>query len=337
MKILHVDNLNLLKYGAVFYAFDRKISNGLIRNDHYVYDFSYRDTARCATPLKSKHFGAAKMNQQLIETAANIRPDFLLLGNAEIVTAETLQRIRQMLPAIRIALWYVDWVIPEVDTSSISNRLDVIDTVFLTTGGELLQRYKRDNNTVAYLPNAVDSSIETLTNHLQQDFATDLVFCGTDKGDPQRAEFLRHLRDGLPGLRISYHGALGAAPAFGAHYLDALAAGKMGLNLSRRSDVYRYSSDRIAQLTGNGLLTFTQDTPGMRELYRDDEIVYFSDVDDLIAKARHFQQYDDERMRIAAAGHHRAHATFNSTRIAKYIIETSFALPHTEAYEWLAE
>ena len=265
MKILHVDNLNLLKYGAVYYAFDRKISNGLIRNGHYVYDFSYRDTARCATPFQSKHLGTARMNQRLLETAANIRPDFLLLGNAEIVSADTLRRIRKMLPAIRIALWYVDWIIPEVDTRSIFDRLEVIDTLFLTTGGELPQRYQRDNNTVAYLPNAVDSSIETLANHQQQDFETDLLFCGTDKGDPQRAGFLRELRERLSGLCITYHGSLGAPAVFGDQYLQALARSKMGLNLSRRSDVYRYSSDRIAQLTGNGLLTFTQDTPGMRD------------------------------------------------------------------------
>ncbi len=335
MKILHVDNLNLLKYGAVFYAFDRKISNGLIRNGHYVYDFSYRDTARCATPLQSKHFGAAKMNQRLIETAANIRPDFLLLGNAEIVSAETLRRIRQMLPAIRIALWYVDWIIPEVDTRSIFDRLEVIDTLFLTTGGELPKRYKRDNNTVAYLPNAVDSSIETLTNHLQQDFETDLLFCGTDKGDPQRAGFLRELRGRLSDIRITYHGSLGAPAVFGDQYLQALARSKMGLNLSRRSDVYRYSSDRIAQLTGNGLLTFTQDTPGMRDLYRDDEVVYYAGIDELAEKVRYYQQHDTERRRIATAGHQRAHSAFNSTRIAKYMVEASFNLPYTEPYEWL--
>ncbi|MHB8746023.1 MAG: glycosyltransferase family protein [Gammaproteobacteria bacterium] len=336
MKILHVDNLNLLKYGAVYYAFDRKISNGLIRNGHFVYDFSYRDTARCVTPFQSKHFGTARMNQRLLDTAANIRPDFLLLGNAEIVGTETLRRIRQMLPDIRIALWYVDWIIPEVDTRSVFGRLEVIDTLFVTTGGELAQRYKRGNNTVAYLPNAVDSSIETLTNHEQQDFATDLLFCGTDKGDPERARFLRALRERLSDVRVTYHGSLGTPAVFGAQYLQALAGAKMGLNHSRRSDVFRYSSDRIAQLTGNGLLTFTQDTPGMRGLYRDDEVVYYKELDELVDKVRHFQQHDDARQQIAAAGRRRAHSAFNSTRIAKYMVEASFALPYTEPYEWLA-
>lgn len=336
MKILHVDNLNLLKYGAVYYAFDRKLSNGLIRNGHFVYDFSYRDTARCATPLRSKHFGAARMNQRLLETAANIRPDFVLLGNAEIVTAETLRSIRQMLPDIRIALWYVDWIIPEVDTRSISDRVDIIDTIFVTTGGALAQRYKCDNNTIAYLPNAVDDSVETLTNHERPDFETDLLFCGTDKGDPERAGFLRGLRERLCGVRVSYHGSLGAPAVFGAAYLHALAGAKMGLNHSRRSDVFRYSSDRIAQLTGNGLLTFTQDTPGMHALYSDSEVVYYNNVDELADKVRYFQQHDEERRRIAAAGYRRAHSSFNVTRIAKYMVETSFALPYSEPYEWLS-
>ena len=42
----------------------------------------------------------------------------------------------------------------------------------------------------------------------------------------------------------------------GKNFIAALSKSKMGLNLSRGKPVKYYSSDRIAQLMGNGLFTF---------------------------------------------------------------------------------
>ncbi len=58
----------------------------------------------------------------------------------------------------------------------------------------------------------------------------------------------------------------------------------MGLNYSRRNDVTLYSSDRIVQLTGNGLLTFSPRIPGFEKLYTEQEVVYFDDQFDLAKK-----------------------------------------------------
>ena len=46
MRILHIANFSLFKNEAVFYSIDRKISIGLIRNGHFVADFSYRDLSK---------------------------------------------------------------------------------------------------------------------------------------------------------------------------------------------------------------------------------------------------------------------------------------------------
>lgn len=334
MRILHVANFNLFKNAAVYYAVDRKLSHGLIRNGHFVYDFSYRDIARSTNLLRSKHLGQTAMNRNLLETSVNLAPDLLLLGHSELVTADTLREIRKLCPGIKIALWYVDWIIPALDMRHVLDRIDCLDTLFFTTGGELLRRFERAHNTVRYIPNPVDESVETLRNDEQREFEIDLLFCGTDKDDPQRTAFLRHLRDRLADLRITYRGALGEPTVFGNRYLQMLHHSKMGLNLSRRSDVHCYSSDRIAQLTGNGLLTFTPETPGMRLLYRDDEVVYFRTIDDLADKSRYYHQHDAERRRIAAAGRARAHQAFNSTRVARYIVETTFGMSSGETYEW---
>ncbi len=334
MKILHAANFSLAKYAMVYYATDRKLSNGLIRNGHFVYDFSYRDVARTESPLHSKRFGTGRMNRRLIETAANLQPDLLLLGHTEIITPATLARIKRDHRGIRIALWYVDPLYNTGNLQHILNRLENLDAVFCTTDGDLLEQFRSTRNTVAYMPNPVDSSIETLRNDIKEDFDIDLLFCGRDKGEAERAQTLRRLQQGLRELRVTVCGALNQPLVFGAEYLALLDRSRMGLNLSRRNDVYRYSSDRIAQLTGNGLLTFTPETPGMRDLYRENEVVYFSGIDELIDKARHYHRHDDERRRTAAAGRARAHQCFNSTRVAKYLVEASFGMAYTEPYEW---
>ena len=54
LKIVHCANFSESKLGQVFYSIDRKITNGLIRNGHFVYDFSYREVAKNSTFLKRK-------------------------------------------------------------------------------------------------------------------------------------------------------------------------------------------------------------------------------------------------------------------------------------------
>ena len=39
MRILHASNHSLRKYGLTYYSVDRKLSLGLQRNGHFVYDF----------------------------------------------------------------------------------------------------------------------------------------------------------------------------------------------------------------------------------------------------------------------------------------------------------
>ena len=60
MRVLHVANFSWFSSTrkradnvARYYATDRKISNGLIRNGCCVLEFSYRDTARHFAPLSA--------------------------------------------------------------------------------------------------------------------------------------------------------------------------------------------------------------------------------------------------------------------------------------------
>ena len=58
----------------------------------------------------------------------------------------------------------------------------------------------------------------------------------------------------------------------------------MALNVSRRNDHYLYSSDRIAQVMGCGLLTFVDRATGLDEFFSDEEVVFYSDEASLLSE-----------------------------------------------------
>lgn len=333
MRILHVANFSELSYGSLYYTTDRKISNGLIRNGHMVYDFSYRDIARNATVFHSKKLGKKGMNARLIETADNFRPDLVLLGHSELVTRETLQHIKDLTRA-PMAMWYVDAIYEGKNLDHIIERSDLINCMFFTTGGQYLQQLRAMGVNAHYFPNPVDGSIESLRNHEKDRFENNLIFCGRDKYDPQRRKDIHDIVSRLPTAGIKLYGCLGQPEVTGHAYFQALSQSKMGLNFSQRNDVELYTSDRLAQLAGNGLLTFTPEIPGLNRLYSEQEVVYFRDFDELAEKFNFYNNHDNERKGIAYSGWKKSHAGYNSTRVSQFMLETCLRNETSEEYAW---
>jgi hypothetical protein len=337
MKIVHVASFNYLKDGQSYYATDYKIQQGLIRNGHFVYPFSYRDTARCGNIFGSKRWGVGKTNRRLIETCKNIAPDLLLLSHAELISGETLERIRLLLPNIKIAMWFVDPLWIQHHCLNIQSKIDSLDVFFATTSGTLLKAFKRPRNRVAYFPNIADASIETAQCFAHSDLSIDFLFCGRDYKEPERQAFLVELEKSLSFCNAQFFGCLGKPLIFGDVYTSQLSQAKMGLSYNRRNDVDLYMSDRIVQLTGNGILTFSPKVPDMELLYTHEEVVYFDSAEELHAKLRYFHTHDQERRNIARKGWGKTHRSFNGERITRYMIETIFDRPLSENYEWQNE
>ena len=97
----------------------------------------------------------------------------------------------------------------------------------------------------------------------------------------------------------------------------------MALNLSRGSPTKHYSSNRIASLMGNGLMVFIDKKVEMSNFFNSNEIVSYSNIDDLADKIKFYKKNDKKRIKIAKNGKKKYFKLFNETRIAKYIIEKS--------------
>jgi hypothetical protein len=89
-----------------------------------------------------------------------------------------------------------------------------------------------------------------------------------------------------------------------------------------------------SQLLGSGLLTFLSVTSGFTDLFREDHVAFYEDLDELVEKLDFFARNDDARRRVAESGWRAAHSMFASHRVAKYILARSFDEPLSESYPW---
>ena len=94
----------------------------------------------------------------------------------------------------------------------------------------------------------------------------------------------------------------------------------MALNLSRGKYQEKYSSDRISSLLGNGLLVFINKKTNFNNILSNKEVVYYTNLNDLVKKIKYYAKNDNERIKIAKLGHKKYHEHMNNIVITKYIM-----------------
>jgi len=329
MKILHIANFSWFNNASVYYAIDRKISNGLIRNGHFVYDFSYRDISRYSSWFKRKKLGVKAMNDSLLKTVNQLKPDIILFGHSELITIETIQKIKIDYPQIKIGLWWVDWL---QNVQTIIERLPYLDTVFTTTGIAESKAVLSTNNTIlAYIPNMCDSSIDTY-KAFETKSNYDIFYAG--RYDNERKEMADRLQLLSKKYKIGLFGLNKKSILLGSKFIETIGKSKMAINFSRNNKLSLYSSDRIIQLAANGTLVFTPKIPGFEKIFTAEEVVYFDSLDDLENKIDYYLSNDNARIAITKSGYDRAHNSYDSKIVTKFMIETIVGLDYSQKYGW---
>ena len=109
---------------------------------------------------------------------------------------------------------------------------------------------------------------------------------------------------------------------------------KMGLNLSRGNPIKYYSSDRIAQIVGNGLVTLIDEKTQYSDFFTNKEMVFYKNTDDLISKIIKINNDDKLRKSIAEAGKIKYFKYFNSLIVAEFIINKTLNINKTKKVFW---
>ena len=340
LKIIHITNFNERHNGRLFYNTGKRINNGLIRLGHSVLELSDRDVLSNHRKLTDLN-GAKYLNNKLLSIIGNYAPDLIILGHADLIDIKTLKIIKNYYPQIKISQWFLD----RMDSHWISNKkrfldkVDVMDTSFCTTNPDILKFPKTEH--IYFMPNPVDESFEILKNYKHKNLKNDVFFAmshGVHRGVLKkgkfdlRENFLKRLTNKLPDIKFDLFGVENKQPIWADNFLNVISQSKVALNLSQGAPSKYYTSDRFAQLIGNGLLVMIDKKTEISNFFKKDEIVTYTDVNDLSKKIQKFTNDDALRQKIAKKGRDKYFKYFNSTIIADFIIAKTFNIK--KKYFW---
>ena len=342
LKILHITNFNERHNGRLFYNTGRRLNNGLVRLNHSVLTISDRDIVSYHRSLKDFD-GSKKLNSKIIETISNYLPDLIILGHADLVNLSTLRFVKKNYPSIKITQWFLDkmnesW---KKNKKRFLDKIEVMDCSFCTTSPDVLSIPKKYK--IFYIPNPADISFETLKCYENKYPIYDLFFAmshGVHRGIlkkgkfDKRSIFLSKLLDKNPNIKFNFHGVEDKQPLWSDDFKLSLEKTKMALNLSQGKPTDYYSSDRIAQLIGNGILTFVDVKTKLNKFFSNDEVVFYKSIDDLSKKINFYKKNHNIRNKIAKRGQLKYLKHFNSTKIAGFIIDKVMNSKSINKYFW---
>ncbi len=342
LKILHITNFNERHSGRLFFNTGRRINNGLVRLKHSVLTISDRDIVSYNRSLKDID-GSKKLNSTLINTISNYVPDLVILGHADMIDLTTLEFIKKNYPEIKISQWFLDKMDEKWQKNKIRflDKMELMDCSFCTTSPEMLSFSKK--NKIFYIPNPADTSFETLECYKNKHPIYDLFFAmshGVHRGILKRGKFdkrslvINQLIKLNPNIRYNLHGMKEKQPIWADDFKLSLFKSKMALNLSQGKASKYYSSDRIAQLIGNGILTFIDSKTQLMKFFSNNEVIFYDNINDLSKKINFYSINSKIRNRIAKNGRKKYLELFNSTNVAQYIIDKSMNYKSNKKYFW---
>jgi hypothetical protein len=343
--IVHAGAFTIGSKGGFQHNTAIKLSNGLIRNGNLVLNFADRDVARAQSLFGHYKFGRGAVNRTLLEYCRQHRPDLLLLGHADLITPATIVAIRDAVPRLRVVQWNVDPLFEPENVARIEAKLGVVDATLVTSGPAALGGLRVGGRRVGFLPNPADASIERGENHLKPVLPFDLFYacghpfrplrhvCGKDWN---MDEFTTALMADLPGVRTLLPGLHGKPRLTGAAFQSALESAAIGLNISRRPDWPLYSSDRLAQMIGNGMAVLIERGSGYETLFDGDEMLFFSSLEELAGQIRGALADPARRQAVAEKGRDKYFRLFNERLVARYVVDFAFDRVDAAAYGWPA-
>ena len=303
LRIINIYNTGQKNFHRLYnISLGKKFTNGFIRNGHDVLEISDRDFVR-----QNRNFfqnkNTNKFQDYLINTFKNYNPDLIFFGHTKNIEINTIKEFKNLNNNLIISQWNEDPVMKSLNYSkqnikNILNYSNVVDHTFITTDPSVLmkQNYKINNLHFFFVP--VDKNIECFDVTKKRPLK-DLFYAmshGVNRGTlkkgkiDSRIHFLDNLTKKLVNVDYDFYGFQNKEPIWGNNFYKALINSKMGLNLSRGLPTKYYSSNRIASLMGNGLLTFVDEKTKLNDMFNKNEIIMFSNINDLSDKIKFYKK-----------------------------------------------
>jgi hypothetical protein len=333
MRILNVGDFNWMTgrethtANVDLFPIRSKLTNAAIRAGHFVAEYSDRAVARRAAAWPGRRPSAKAARRGFLQMVDEVRPDLILLHFADHIDAPSLDEARRLAPGVVLVDINIDPLPDPKTIARLERRMGTVDAVFVTTAGPGLQRFARDRSFVAFMPNPVDPAVERAKAFEIEQPSADLILpVGDDSprqlGDRRRppSQIVNDLRTRLPELRVATPG-LGSPRLRGFRYFEALQGARIGWALSRYSDQPWYASDRMAHMLGCGLLTLIDSRSGFEQVYAEDEVVFYTRLEDLAPKLAALLEDDASARARAQKGWRKTWAVFDVGRVFAYLLD----------------
>jgi glycosyltransferase involved in cell wall biosynthesis len=343
LKIIHITNFNRRFNGRLQYNTGRRLNNGFIKLGHNVLTLSDRDILhenKNLLDLTGKNY----LENKIIENTNNFKADCLILGHADAISLETLVSIKEKNKNLKICQWFLDPLGrrgPDYlkNNKRIADKSNIMDATFLTSCPSVLSS-KIDNS--YFIPNPADESFEILNNY-EKKCKNDVFFAmshGVHRGllkagkYDDRENFINKLKKKNKNIIFDIYGMNKIQPVWGDAFINAISNSNMAINLSRGEPVKYYSSDRIAQLMGNGLLTFIDKRTFFNDFFSEEELIFYNNLDDLSYKLNKYKKDFKTAKKIAKKGKKKYFKNFNSTIVADFILSKTLDFKSKNKFIW---
>jgi len=342
-KIIHITNFNERFNGRLHYNTGKRLNNGFVRLGHNVLTISDRDLRNQNKSIVDFN-GKKNLQKIIIENYNNFKADCVVLGHADSVENQTLDEIKSINKNVKICQWFLDPVSkygPDYtrNNTRIFEKTKYLDATFLTTDPSNLKN-KIDNS--FFIPNPCDPSFETLKNY-ENNCPNDVFFAmshGVHRGilkkgkQDEREIFIKTLINKNKKIKFDVYGMNKIEPIWGDKFLEVISKSSMGINLSRGKAVNHYSSDRLVQLFGNGLLTFVDQKVNLSDFIPVNCFIDYVNINDLSYKLNKYKKDVNDRKKIAERGHKFYLKYINSTIVADFILSKTIGYYSKKFFVW---
>ena len=343
LKILHITNFNERFNGRLHYNTGRRINNGFIKLGHNVLTLSDRDVLFNNKSINDFN-GVNFLQNKILDISKNFRPDFVVLGHADKVSFATLSKLKEFNKDLLFTQWFLDPLSKHGpdhinNKKRILDKKEILDTSFLTTDPNSLP-FKIPK--AYFIPNPSDPSFEILENY-KYNCTNDVFFAmshGVHRGllkkgkTDDREIYINRLIKKNPDIKFDIYGMNNIQPIWGDNFISKISNSYMGLNLSRGKPIKYYSSDRLTQLIGNGLLTLIDKRSLYSDFFSNSEMIFYADINDLSEKINKYKKDKKQGKIIAKKGRNKYIKYFNSVLVSDYIISKTFGFKSKNKFIW---
>tara|TARA_Y100000590_G_scaffold16356_2_gene19744 strand:- start:185 stop:1987 length:1803 start_codon:yes stop_codon:yes gene_type:complete len=341
-KILHIGNFDFKNDQRLFnISIASKLTKGFIRSGHDVINFDYRNFNNKMI-IKNNEL----LNDKIYNICDNYKPDLILLGHNNVLSFDTIDKIKSKFKT-KVSLWYEDHLIKggpnaENNLKLIEKNENLIDKYFVTTHPNPIKT-KIPKNKLCFMPIPADRNIENLEIYNSNNRYKDLFFAlshGVNYGKLKRKNFddreffLNKLIKRNKKFTFNILGYANEQPKWNYQFYKEIAKCKMALNLSRGKPMKYYSSNRIASLVANGIMTFIDSKVQYSKFFSNDEMGFYKNVDDLLNQMDKLCGNINKINKISLNGKKRYFSIFDNSIICDYIIHKTFNSKTKSKFIW---